>query len=57
MCSLAEVILLLRYFSSKLSYPITGPCLLQYLWPSGHKPITKYENLTTATGTYSVDLG
>ena len=34
MCSIAEVILYHGYFSSKLSYPITGPRLLQYLSPS-----------------------
>ena len=37
MCSIVEIILYHRYFSSKLSYPITGHSLLQYLCPSGHK--------------------
>ena len=34
MCSIAETILIHCYFSSTSSYPITGPCLLQYLYPS-----------------------
>ena len=56
MCSIVEVTLYHRYLSSKLSYPITGPRLLQYLCRSGYKPITTSENLATATGTCSVDL-
>ena len=36
MCSIAEI-LHHRHFSFKLSPPITGPSLLQYLCPSGYK--------------------
>ena len=35
-CSIAEIILYHRYFSSKLNYPITGTRLLQCLCPSGY---------------------
>ena len=36
-CLIAEIILYHRYFISKLSYPITGPRLVQCLCPSGYK--------------------
>ena len=36
MCSITEILLYHRCFSSELSYPNIGPRLLPYLYPSGY---------------------